>query len=80
MPRDTVILLFLLGGLPTTSCECERTFSGMKRVKTDLSSTMGQERINNVSMLNFHLDKTPCPYEATDRYMASGNHRIHSDN
>ena len=74
--QNIKVLLVILGELPTTSCQCERSFSGMKRVKTELSSKMGQQRMNDLSMLNFHADKTPSPYEVTDRYMASGDHRI----
>ena len=62
--------LKILATLPITSCECERSFSGMKRVKTYLSSKMGQERQNGLCLLNFHLDKVPDPKVVCERYLA----------
>ncbi|ESN99201.1 hypothetical protein HELRODRAFT_153318, partial [Helobdella robusta] len=42
--------------IPTTSATAERSFSGLKRLKTYLRSTMGQKRLNSVSLLHFHKD------------------------
>ena len=37
------VLLLILCTLPVTSCSAERSFSGLKRIKTALRSTMGNE-------------------------------------
>ena len=37
--------------LPCTTCECERFFSELRRLKTYLRSTMTQERVNSVMIL-----------------------------
>ena len=66
-------LLKILATLPITSCECERSFSGMKRVKTNLRSTMGQERMNGLSLLHFHLDKVPQTNTVCDRFLSFKN-------
>ena len=42
--------------LPVISCSCERSFSGLKRLKTYLQSTMGQERMNGIAAMQFHYD------------------------
>ena len=69
-------LLIILGSLPLTSCECERTFSGMKRVKTCLRCRMLQARMNGLSLLNFHLDKVPDSERVCDRYLATKSRLI----
>ena len=35
-----------------TSCSAERSFSGLRQLKTYLRSTMGQTRLNSVAILN----------------------------
>ena len=42
--------------VPVTSCSAERSFSGLKRLKTYLRSTMGQARLNHLALLNCHRD------------------------
>lgn len=42
--------------LPTTTASCERSFSGLRRVKTYLRSSMGQERLNAMILSIAHLD------------------------
>ena len=41
------IYLSILG----SSCECERSFSALKRIKSCLRSTMGQEKLSALSLL-----------------------------
>ncbi len=48
------ILLRLLIVVPATSCEAERSFSSLRRLKTWLRSTMSQNRLNNVAVCNVH--------------------------
>jgi len=43
---------------PATNSISERSFSAMRRVKTYLRSTMKQERLNAVMMMNVHHDLT----------------------
>jgi hypothetical protein len=42
--------------LPTTTASCERSFSGLRRVKTYLRSSMGQERLNSMILSTAHMD------------------------
>ena len=47
-------LLRLLLVLPVSSCEAERSFSALRRLKTYLRSTMSQTRLNSVAILHVH--------------------------
>ena len=51
-------LLRLLGTIPVTTCSCERSISSLRRLKTYLRSTMGQDRLNGLALMhaNKHLD------------------------
>ena len=49
-------LLLIMATLPVTSCECERSFSMLKLLKTPLRSSMSQERLNGLAMLKYHRD------------------------
>ncbi len=40
-----------------SSCEAERSFSALRRLKTWLRATMGQDRLNSLLVCNVHKDK-----------------------
>lgn len=42
--------------LPVTMCSNKRSFSTLRRVKTYLQSTMGNDRMNGLVLLNIHRD------------------------
>ena len=46
------ILLRLICTLPVTSSECERSISVLRRLKTYLCSTMGQERMTGLALVH----------------------------
>ena len=50
------VLLVILCTLPVTSCSAEQSFSGLKRIKTALRSTMGNDRLTSLSLLHLHRD------------------------
>ena len=47
-------VLKIFATLPITSCEAERSFSTLKRLETFIRSTMGEERLNSLAVLNIH--------------------------
>lgn len=47
-------MLRLMCTLPVTTCECERTFSALRRLKTYMRSSMGPERLNGLALLHVH--------------------------
>ncbi len=40
--------------LPVTSCECERSVSVLRRLKTYLRTTIGQERLTGLALMHIH--------------------------
>ena len=48
--------LVLLQVVPVTSCECERSVSRLRRLKTYMRSTMGQDRLNGLALMHTHYD------------------------
>ena len=47
--------------LPVTSYEAERSFSTLRRLKTYLHTTMSQERLNGLALLNIYKSTTYIP-------------------
>ena len=54
-PLIQLILTELLT-MPATSASCERSFSSMKRVKTFIRSTMGEDRLTALAVLHIHRE------------------------
>ena len=55
--KDYIYVLFVISAtLPVTSCECERSISMLKLLKTSLRSTMGDERLNGLALMLIHRD------------------------
>lgn len=50
-------LVRLLIALPSSSATAERSFSGLRRLKTWLRSKMGQKRLNSVAVLHTHRER-----------------------
>ena len=42
----------ILNVVPVTSCTAERSFSALRRLKTYIRSTMGQERLSHLAILS----------------------------
>ena len=69
-------LLKIMATLPVTSCECERSFSMLKLVKSPLRSTMKQDRLNGLAMLYYHQDIELSPEEVVDKFAHCHKRRI----
>lgn len=52
--REVETLIRLLLVIPASSCEAERSFSALRRLKTWLRSTMGDNRLNHVAVCHVH--------------------------
>ena len=50
-------LLKLMCTLPTTSCECERTFSALRRLSTYNRCSMTHERMSSLALIHIHYEK-----------------------
>lgn len=53
LPELTKVVRLILT-VPVTTCTAERAFSGLRRLKTYLRSTMTQTRLNTIAVLNCH--------------------------
>jgi hypothetical protein len=52
-PNVSTILQLILT-LPVGSCLCEKSFSSLRRLKTWCRSTMGEDRLNGISLAFIH--------------------------
>ena len=51
-----------------TSAECERSFSALKRIKTNLRSTMGEERLSDLAILSIESN-------SVSKYLCEHGHK-----
>ena len=62
--------------LPVTSCECERTISGLRKLKSYMRTTMNQERMNGLLMLHMHYSKELDKQEIINEYARRNPRRM----
>ena len=62
------VLLKIMATLPVTTCECERSISMLKLIKSPLRSSMGEERLNWLAMLYHHQNVQLTPEEVVDEF------------
>ncbi|XP_065652805.1 52 kDa repressor of the inhibitor of the protein kinase-like [Hydra vulgaris] len=65
----------LLATFPLTSCECERTFSLLRRLKNYTRSTMVEERLNGLALMNIHTESVIDIEKVIDKF-AINNRRL----
>nr|CAH7732180.1 unnamed protein product [Callosobruchus chinensis] len=54
--------------LPVTTATNERSFSTLRRLKTYLRNTTGEERLNGLALLNIHRDIPVSPEEVLEDF------------
>ena len=64
VPELTNLVKIMLT-LPASTCTVERSFSGLRRLKTCLRSEMKQQRLNSVAIMNVHKKETKALSTAT---------------
>ncbi|XP_029345910.1 52 kDa repressor of the inhibitor of the protein kinase-like, partial [Acyrthosiphon pisum] len=69
-------LLKVLATLPVSTATPERTFSTLKRVKTFLRSSTGQERLTGIALLSVHRDVTVNPDEVLNQFALQKDRNI----
>ena len=60
------ILLKIFSTIPSTSCECERSASALRRLSTYMRASMGQVRLSALAMIHFHYDTSISIEQAVD--------------
>ena len=73
---NILVALKILATLPITSCECERSFSSMRRLKSCFRSTMGGDRLNGLSLMYVHREIVPDTEEVIDLFARLGPRRL----
>ena len=68
--------LKLLATIPITSCECERTFSALRRLKNYSRSTMTEDRLNGLALLHIHLGIKIDRSHVIDKFVSKGPRRL----
>ena len=69
------VILRILATLPITSCECERTISALRTLKNYQRSTMVEERLNGLALMQIHQEIIPDIEKVIDKF-AVGNTRL----
>jgi hypothetical protein len=74
----TFLELFLL--LPVTSATAERSFSGLRRLKTFLRTSMSQELLNSLAILHVHkrLTRELDVIKAAKEFVGRSQYRLSS--
>ena len=68
-----------MGTVPVASCAWKRSFSSMTLLKTYNRSTMTNDRLNALAMLNIRLDLHPTLEDVLRKFIAFGPHRLDFD-
>ncbi|XP_057310628.1 52 kDa repressor of the inhibitor of the protein kinase-like [Hydractinia symbiolongicarpus] len=69
----------ILATIPVTTCTCERSISGLRRVKTWMRNTMTKERLNSLCVIMFNRDVTVDLDQVVDEFAAANkpiNYRL----
>ena len=60
MVPEFVKVATILAVIPATSCSAERSFSGLRRLKTYLKSTMGEKRLSSIALITIERGYANC--------------------
>ena len=70
------VALRIIGTIPVTSCECERSFSALRPLKNYNRSTMVEERFNGLALMHVHCEIKPNINAVINRFASMGKHRL----
>ena len=77
LSNETVVTaLRLLGTVPVTTCECERSVSSLRRLKTYMRSTISQDRLNGLALLHTHRHMSLNIEELVDKFASEQPRRM----
>ena len=65
--------------LPATSCDVERSFSALRRIKTVLRSTMGESRLTALALMSIHRNVQVNPEEIVQAFIQKQPRRLFSN-
>ena len=70
------VLLKILATLPVSSCEPERMFSKVDRTLTAIRSSMSEDRLEALVILQAHRDDLPTTEDVIDNFAAVSSRRL----
>jgi len=70
------MLLNILTALPVTTAEPERLFSKLNSTLTAIRSTMSEERLESLLLLQVHRERTPTSEKLIDSFAALKSRRL----
>ena len=70
------VSLRILATLPVTSCECERSFSALRRLKNYNRSTMLEDRLNGLALMHNHQEIIPDVDEVINKFALMGPRQL----
>ena len=74
---NVAVLLHVLATLPVTTASAERSFSTLKRLKTYLRSSMGDDRLTALALIHVHAETIPIDTaEVIDKFASTGPHKL----
>jgi len=72
---NVYILLAILGNLPVSTAASECSFSTMRRCKTYLRSSIGNERMTGLALLSIHKDRQTDRQKIMNDFITNSNRR-----
>ena len=69
------VILRILGTLPITLCECERSISALRTLKNYQRSTMVEDRLNGLALMKIHQEIVTDVEKVIDKFSV-GNTRL----
>ena len=69
------VALIILAALTVTCCECERSFSAIRRLKNYNRSTMAEDRFDGLALMHIHQEFNPSIEHIIDKFAAT-NRRL----
>ncbi|XP_056016898.1 uncharacterized protein LOC130053579 [Ostrea edulis] len=70
------ILLHIGCVLPITTCEAERSFSGLRRIKSFMRSTMQEDRLTGLALMHLHHSLEIDQKEIVQSFIRQGKRRL----
>ena len=70
------VLLQILCTLPVSTCEPERMFSKVERTMTAIRSSMSEDRLESLVLLQAHRDDLPTIEDVIDKFASISSRRL----
>ncbi|XP_047130019.2 52 kDa repressor of the inhibitor of the protein kinase-like [Hydra vulgaris] len=66
----------ILATIPITTCECERSISTLRRIKTYTRSTMSENRLNGLALMSIHQEIVPDINRVIEIFASKGDRKL----